>query len=121
MFPGGKGDRCVGLTTLPTSSADCLEMWEPQPPGTLRACPGRFTFYCCLNVTFQAHSNLKKNSDFTPLTFILSAALRKAFRNEQRLQILKMTQVWGNAQNITSAHIQELPRIPGTETTPQDT
>jgi hypothetical protein len=20
--------------------ADCLEIWEPQPPGTLRACPG---------------------------------------------------------------------------------
>jgi hypothetical protein len=32
--------RCVGLTTLPPSCADCLEIWEPQPPGTLRACPG---------------------------------------------------------------------------------
>jgi len=40
MFPGGKGGRCVGLTTLPPSCADCLENWEPQPPGTLRACPG---------------------------------------------------------------------------------
>jgi len=29
-----------GLTTLPPSCADCLEIWEPQPPGTLRACPG---------------------------------------------------------------------------------
>jgi hypothetical protein len=28
----------VGLTTLPPSCADCLEVWEPQPPGTLRAC-----------------------------------------------------------------------------------
>jgi len=37
---GGKGGRCVGLTTLPPSGADCLEIWEPQPPGTLRACPG---------------------------------------------------------------------------------
>jgi hypothetical protein len=26
--------------TLPLSCADCLEMWEPQPPGALRACPG---------------------------------------------------------------------------------
>ena len=25
---------------LPHSRADCLEIWEPQPPGTLRACPG---------------------------------------------------------------------------------
>ena len=32
-----KGGRCVGLTTLPPSCADCLEIWEPQPPGTLRA------------------------------------------------------------------------------------
>jgi hypothetical protein len=39
-FLGGKGGRCVGLTTLPPSCADCLEIWEPQPPGTLRACPG---------------------------------------------------------------------------------
>ena len=37
MFPGGKGGRCMGLTTLPPFCADCLEIWEPQPPGTLRA------------------------------------------------------------------------------------
>jgi len=36
---GGKGGWCVGLT-LPPSCADCLEIWEPQPHGTLRACPG---------------------------------------------------------------------------------
>jgi hypothetical protein len=28
------------LTILPHSCADCLEIWEPQPHGTLRACPG---------------------------------------------------------------------------------
>jgi len=39
-FLGGKGGWCVGLTTLPPSCADCIEIWEPQPPGTLRACPG---------------------------------------------------------------------------------
>ena len=27
-------------TTLPLSRADCLEIWDPEPPGTLRACPG---------------------------------------------------------------------------------
>jgi len=42
MSPGGKGGQCVGLTTLPPSCADCLEIWEPQPSGTLRACPGLF-------------------------------------------------------------------------------
>ena len=39
-FLGGKGGRCVGLTTLPPLCADCLEIWQPHPPGTLRACPG---------------------------------------------------------------------------------
>ena len=39
-FLEGKGTRCVGLTTLPLSCADCLEIWEPQPLGTRRACPG---------------------------------------------------------------------------------
>jgi len=36
----GKGGRCVGLTYLPPSCANCLEMWGSQPPGTPRACPG---------------------------------------------------------------------------------
>jgi len=39
-FLGDKGGRCVGLTTLPPSCADCLEIWKPQPPGNLRACQG---------------------------------------------------------------------------------
>jgi hypothetical protein len=38
-FPGGKGGPCVELTTLPPSCADCLDIWEPQHPGNLRACP----------------------------------------------------------------------------------
>ena len=40
FFFGGKGSRCEDLKTLPTSFAECLKMWKPQPPGTLRACPG---------------------------------------------------------------------------------
>jgi hypothetical protein len=39
-FLGGRGGRCVGLTTLTLSCADCLEIWEPRTPGNLRACPG---------------------------------------------------------------------------------
>jgi hypothetical protein len=39
-FLGGKGGRCIGLTTLPPSCAECLEIWESQPPGNLRAYPG---------------------------------------------------------------------------------
>jgi hypothetical protein len=37
---GGKGGLCVGLTILPASCDDCLEIWEHHPPVTLRACPG---------------------------------------------------------------------------------
>jgi hypothetical protein len=37
----GKGGRCMGLTTMPPSCADCLKIWEPQPPGTIRACQGQ--------------------------------------------------------------------------------
>ena len=48
-FMGGKGGLGVGLTILPPSCAGCHEIWEPQPPGTLRACPDLyrdcFTFY----------------------------------------------------------------------------
>ena len=39
-FLGGKDGRCVGLTTLPPSCADCLEIWEPHLSGILQACTG---------------------------------------------------------------------------------
>ena len=28
-IPGGKGGRCVEVTTLPPSCVDCQEIWEP--------------------------------------------------------------------------------------------
>jgi hypothetical protein len=42
FFLEGKGNRNVRLTTLPPPGAERLEIWEPQPPGTLRACPGLY-------------------------------------------------------------------------------
>jgi len=55
----GKGGRWVGLTILPPSCANCLEIWEPQPPGTLRACPGLkwdcFTFFSMKGEENQVH------------------------------------------------------------------
>jgi len=40
-FLGRKGGQCVWLRSLPPSCADCLEIWEPQTLGSLRACPGQ--------------------------------------------------------------------------------
>jgi len=37
-FLEGKGGRCVRLTTFSSSYADCLEIWEPHSPESLRAC-----------------------------------------------------------------------------------
>jgi hypothetical protein len=39
-IPWGKGGRCVRVTTSPPFlSAECHEIWEPKPPGTLWATP----------------------------------------------------------------------------------
>ena len=47
-IPHGKDGRCVRLTTLPPSRAECHEIWESEPPGTFWATPGllrdTFTF-----------------------------------------------------------------------------
>ena len=42
-----KGGRCVKLTSLPPSCADCLQIWGPQPPGTLKTL--LFTFYTMIS------------------------------------------------------------------------
>jgi hypothetical protein len=39
-IPGGKGGRCVRLTTSPPLHAECHGIWEPKPPGTLWATLG---------------------------------------------------------------------------------
>ena len=48
IFPGGKDGRCEGMTTLPVSCADCLEILEAStswsPGGLYRDC---CTCYCC--------------------------------------------------------------------------
>jgi len=36
----GKGGRCVRLTTSTPSRAECHEIWEPKPHGTVWATPG---------------------------------------------------------------------------------
>jgi hypothetical protein len=65
--PGG---RCVGLTTLRPSYTDCHEIWELQPPGTLRVCPGLYRD--CFNFFF-----LHADTDLRVVS-LLFAILRKA-------------------------------------------
>ena len=45
-IPWGNGGRCVRLTTSPPSCAECHEIWEPKPPGTLWATPGLLRGCC---------------------------------------------------------------------------
>jgi hypothetical protein len=48
IFPGCKCSRCVRLTILTPTCADCLEVWETQPLGPLRcvqACTGDYITY----------------------------------------------------------------------------
>jgi len=52
-FLAGKGRRCVGLANLPSSHASCCEIWDPQPPGTLRACTGIALPKYIVNIHFE--------------------------------------------------------------------
>jgi hypothetical protein len=55
-----RGGRCAGLTTLPLSRAYCLEIWEPQPPGTLTACPAPYRD--CFNLLHVYHATISVTS-----------------------------------------------------------
>ena len=49
----GMGTACYGWIGL--SCADCLEIWELNPPGNLRACPGLYRD--CFPTTFYTGRN----------------------------------------------------------------
>ena len=55
----GKGSRCVGLTTLPPSYADCLEICETQPPGAQKTCLGLYRDFCTFTIPYTTQLNLK--------------------------------------------------------------
>jgi len=69
IFPGGKVGRCVGLTTLPHSCADYLEIWETQhswkPQGLSRPVMG-FLYLLPLRVCDPAFRNKRKLPTVSP-------------------------------------------------------
>jgi hypothetical protein len=69
-FLGDKGGRCLEVTNFPPY-ADCIEIWEPQTPGTITACPGLdwdcFTFYHIFLVFLFCSSKLQYVSLLTEL------------------------------------------------------
>jgi len=60
---GGRRGRWVGLTTLPPSCADCLEIWKPQPPGAIRACPSLAITFC----TIPCYINATHDPQYSPI------------------------------------------------------
>jgi hypothetical protein len=58
-FLEGKGCRCVGMTTLPPSYAEYLEIWESQTPETLRACPGLYRDF--FNFIYEIYDTEQNN------------------------------------------------------------
>ena len=93
MFLGGKAGRCVGLTALPPSCADCLEIWEPQTPGTLRACPGLYKdcFTCYTNQTI---TNYQFSNDvelkLAKVLQLIGTIKRTIFKKVRKETILKI-------------------------------
>jgi len=47
IFPAGKGGRGVGLTILPPLCADCDEIRDLRPLGTVRTYPGIDLLFLC--------------------------------------------------------------------------
>jgi len=62
IFVGGKGDRSIGLTMLPPSCVDRLEIWESQPPGPMGLnVPPKGLFY----LHFPLHATCPRISSYT--------------------------------------------------------
>ena len=76
-----KHSWCVGLTTLPPSCANCLEIWKPQPPGQGLSRPVQGVLYLCLYVLHMVYSRILGTGilDFTVKT-VLDDLLKKSLK-----------------------------------------
>jgi hypothetical protein len=62
IFPRGKGDWCVGMTTFPVSHADCPEIWDSQTPRNLWVCNRNVLVIFYLTISSMAHFLLTNGS-----------------------------------------------------------
>jgi hypothetical protein len=98
-IPGGKGGRCVRLTTSPPSRAECHEIWEPKPPGTLWAHRGllrkSFTFFKLVLFFYFPTSNTPKR-------------VPKGTRSKGNYAVFKSTtRIYGKTLNILRINNQQ--------------
>ena len=108
----GKGGQCEGLTTLPPSCADCHDIWEPQPPGTLRASPGLYRDYFTFTFTFTGDyiNYINRNVRGGQRTCIkisvtLEATRLRAVRSWVRISaVTRYLSLLQNVQNGSGAH-----------------
>ena len=66
-IPGGKGGRCVRVTTLTPSCAECLVIWSlnrPEPSGPHRPVTGELYLYILHPVVFVDHSKTNRLLSF---------------------------------------------------------
>jgi hypothetical protein len=85
----GKGGRCLGLTTLPPSYADWLEIWEPQLLWNPREC----TFTCILHPSIPnliSQSNVDRNIQAHGRRLPLCCAFIH-WRNVQYVEVFETT------------------------------
>jgi hypothetical protein len=87
-FLGGKNGQS-GLTTLPLPCANHHEIWDSQPPGTLRACPGLSrNCFTLIKAPFPQKDNLQD--------FVLKVAKKKKHYNSKILTSNNKMKAAGN-------------------------
>jgi hypothetical protein len=91
IFGRGGGDRCLGLTNLPPSYLDCLEIWEPQLSTDLRVCPALYRN--CFTITFinknqSEYLNHCQRNAVLPFIRVLGEILRKNCGSHAHAQIV---------------------------------
>ena len=64
-FVWGKGGRCLVLRNLLFLCIDCLEIWVPQPPWNLEACPGPHRDCCTFSDTLPATPTMHNTTHYS--------------------------------------------------------